>query len=424
MGYILRNSWALLLGMMLLQVGNGLQGTLVGVRGDIEGFSTSALSFVMSAYFVGFLFGARFTPNLIRRVGHVRVFGALASVVSAALILYAALPYLWIWFLLRIIIGFGFSGIYVVAESWLNDSATNETRGQALSIYVIVQMLGIILAQYLLNVADPGEYDLFVVISVLVSLSFLPILLSISPVPRFQTTEPMSLRELWVVSPLGLFGMLMLGGVFSVMFTMASIYGTQMGLSLAEISVFAGSFYVGGLLFQYPIGWVSDRMDRRVLILGLTAFAGGALCLGVWLASSFGALLLMGVIVGGVANPLYSLLIAYTNDFLEHDEMAAASGGLIFVNGLGAIAGPLFVGWLMAQFGADMYFLFMGVLLGGVALFAAYRTTQRSAPSVEETSAYQPLAPTASPVAVEVAQEVAIEMAIDAEETTGKDASA
>ena len=248
MGYILSNAWALLLGMLFLQIGNGLQGSVIGVRGGLEGFSAVALSYVMSGYFIGFLIGARVAPELIKRVGHVRVFAALAATVSAALILYAAIPQLWFWFLLRILIGFGFSGIYVVAESWLNDAASNETRGQALSVYVIVQMLGIVLAQWVLTLSDPRSYELFVVMTVLVSMSVVPILLSISPVPQFQTTQPMPLMRLWRVSPLGLFGMFCLGGVFSAMFTMAAVYASETGLSIGQLSSFVASFYVGGLL--------------------------------------------------------------------------------------------------------------------------------------------------------------------------------
>ena len=414
---IFKSAWALLFGMMLLQLGNGVQGTLLGVRGVEEGFSASALSYVMSAYFIGFLFGAQLGPMLIRRVGHVRVFAALASTVSAAFILYAIIPNIWMWFLLRIIIGFGFSGIYVVAESWLNDSVSNENRGKALAIYVIVQMVGIIVANWMVAYADPTSVTLFAIVSVFVSFSIVPILLSISPVPQFQTTQPMTISNLWDVSPLGMVGMFMLGGIFSALFTMAAVYGVQTGLSLAEISAFSASFYIGGLVFQYPIGWISDNMDRRSLILIVTAIASFAAFLGGAFALNFISLLIIGLIIGGVSNPLYSLLIAYTNDFLDHEQMAAASGGLIFVNGLGAILGPIIVGRAMASFGANMYFFFISILLGLVTLFSIYRSTQRSAPSVEETTSYAPIAQTASPVAVELAQEVAIEMALEAEES-------
>ena len=188
---VISSSWALLLGMMLLMVGNGLQGTLLGVRGDIEGFSTFQMSLVMAGYFVGFLGGSRMTPEMIRRVGHVRVFAALASFISAVLILYPALPNTASWFIGRAIIGFCFSGVYVTAESWLNNSASNENRGKALSVYMIVQMIGIVSAQGLLVLADPSGYELFVIASVAVSISFAPILLSISPTPAFDTAKPM-----------------------------------------------------------------------------------------------------------------------------------------------------------------------------------------------------------------------------------------
>ena len=166
---VLRNSWALMLGILLLMLSNGLQGTLLGVRGAIEQIDSNAMGFVMSAYFVGFLGGSRLAPLLLRKVGHVRVFAALGSLASAAFILYATIVDPWFWMFLRLVVGFCFSGIYVVAESWLNDSATNETRGQALSMYLIVQMAGIVLGQLLLNLADPSGYELFVLITVLVS---------------------------------------------------------------------------------------------------------------------------------------------------------------------------------------------------------------------------------------------------------------
>ena len=192
---VLTHSWPLLMGVMLLMVGNGIQGTLLGIRGNLEGFSTYELSYVMSAYFLGFLFGSLLAPRMIRRVGHVRVFAALGSMISAVLILYAAAPDWMVWAALRVIIGFSFSGVYIATESWLNNASTNENRGQALSLYLIVQMIGIIAAQLLLNVGDASGYILFVIPSVLVSLAFTPILLSASPAPAFESTKPMSFRR-------------------------------------------------------------------------------------------------------------------------------------------------------------------------------------------------------------------------------------
>ncbi len=416
---VLSSAWALLLGVGLLMVGNGLQGTILGVRGEIEGFSTLEMSFVMSAYFVGFLGGSRLAPEMIRRVGHVRVFAALASFISAVMIMYPMLTEPVAWILGRVVIGFCFSGVYVTAESWLNNAASNENRGQALSLYMIVQMTGIITAQGLMLVGDPAGYETFVIASILVSVSFGPILLSISPTPAFDTTKPMTLRELMGKSPLGCVGMFLLGGVFSAQFGMASVYGARAGLTLVEISTFIAAFYVGAVVLQYPLGWFSDRMDRRFLIM-LVAIAGaGGSISGMLFGTTFPILLVSAFVIGGMSNPLYSLLIAHANDFLEHEDMAAASGGLVFINGLGAIAGPLITGWLMGDgvFGPQGFFLFIAMLLVVTAGYAMYRMTQRAAIPVDETGTMSPLYPTASPVAFEVAQEVAIEAA-EAEQDT------
>ena len=410
----LSNAWALLLGMMLLMVGNGLQSTLLGVRGEIEGFSTFQMSIVMSSYFVGFLGGSRMAPEMIRRVGHVRVFAALASFISAVLILYPTFANPWIWAVGRVIIGFCFSGVYVTAESWLNNAATNETRGQALSLYVIVQMIGIIAAQALLVTADPSGFVLFVIPSVLVSISFAPILLSISPTPAFDTTKPMNLRALLETSPLGVVGMFLLGSVFSAQFGMSAVFGAQIGLSVGEISIFVAAFYVGATILQYPLGWLSDRMDRRALIMGTAIIGGLGALLGMVAGQHFALLLVAAALIGGLSNPLYSLLIAHTNDFLELDDMAAASGGMVFINGVGAIAGPVGTGWIMSTYGASGFFLVIAVLMIGLGIYAAYRMARGSA--VTETATYAVVMPTSSPVAVEVAQEFAIETALEEEE--------
>ena len=411
---VLSRSWALLLGMMLLMVGNGLQGTLLGVRGGIEGFSTFDMSIVMSAYFAGFLGGSRLAPEMIRRVGHVRVFAALASFISAILILYPAFAHPVAWALGRVVIGFCFSGVYVTAESWLNNSADNTNRGKTLSVYMIVQMFGIVCAQVLLVMGDAGGYALFIVASVLVSISFAPILLSISPTPAFETTKPMPLKTLIKTSPLGCFGMFLLGGVFSAQFGMSAVYGMAAGLTIVQISMFVSSIYVGALLMQYPIGWFSDYIDRRVVILIVAAVGGAMSLVGFVFDHYFGALLVAAFVIGGTSNPLYSLLIAYTSDYLEADDMAAASGGLIFINGMGAIMGPLVTGWMMDVFGTQAFFMVIAVLMLTLTGYAGYRMTQRSRDGIED-GAYAAVMPSASPVAVEVASEYYIETSLEDE---------
>ncbi len=416
---VLSSAWALLLGVCLLMVGNGLQGTMLGVRGDLEGFSAFAMSLVRAAYFVGFLGGSRLAPEMIRRVGHVRVFAALASFISAVMILYPILPNTIAWGLGRVIIGFCFSGVYVTAESWLNNAADNTNRGKALSLYMIVMMVGIIAAQGLILVGDPGGYEAFIIASILVSISFGPILLSISPTPAFDTTKPMTLKQLMNISPLGCVGMFLLGGVFSAQFGMSAVYGTAAGLSLSQLSVFIAAFYVGATVMQYPLGWISDRMDRRVLIMFVALGGGIGAVAGFVFGGDFYMLLLSAFFIGGLSNPLYSLLIAYTNDYLEHDDMAAASGGLVFINGLGAIAGPVITGWLMsdAVFGPPGFFALLAALMFLTAAYALYRTTQRASIPVEETGTFTAMSPAATPVAVEFAQEYAIETELEEQET-------
>ena len=393
---VLSSSWALLLGLLLLMIGNGLQGTLLGVRGNYEGFSTTALSLVMAAYFAGFLAASRIVPRLISRVGHVRVFAALGSFISAILILYPAMAHPVAWIVLRALIGFCFCGVYIISESWLNSAVDNENRGKAMSIYLIAQMLGIISAQGILAYGDPTGWLLFVIPSVLISISFAPILLSVTPTPSFGETKLMSLRKLIETSPLSAMGVFLLGGVFAAQFGMSAVFGTLAGLSVKQISLFVAVIYSGGLLLQYPIGWVSDRMDRRKLIAILAGAGFGAALIGAIGISSFPLVLLSGFLIGGISNPLYGLLIAHTNDFLDRSDMAAASGGLLFINGVGAILGPIVTGWLLDVIGPAGYFVIIGVLLALLTLYTLWRMQRRQLATEPEKVMLVPV--TAAPI--------------------------
>ena len=410
---VLGNTWALMLGMMLLMVGNGLQGTLIGIRGEIEGFSTIELSIVMSAYFVGFLGASQLVPELIRRVGHVRVFAALASFISAVLIAYPLLTNPIFWSVGRVVIGFCYCGVYITAESWLNNSVDNEKRGQALSLYMIVQMVGIVSAQGVLALGNPNGYSLFIIISILVSISFAPILLSISPAPAFERTKLMTLSRLFTSSPLACVGMFLLGGVFSAQFGMSAVFGAQIGLSLSQISLFVASFYIGAMIFQYPIGWVSDKMDRRLLILLISAASATGSASAYFAGGYFFALVFAAFLVGGLTNPLYSLLIAHANDFIEYEDMASAAAGLLFVNGVGAVSGPIIIGYAMNAFGPEIFFVIIALLTATLAIYAGYRMTQRA--TVSDTSSYAAVLPNSTGVAVEIAQEFAFDVTNDDE---------
>jgi MFS family permease len=404
---VLAQSWPLLLGVMLLMVGNGVQGTLLGVRGAMEHFTTFQLSIVMSSYFVGFLGGSRLAPRMIRRVGHVRVFSALGSLISAVLILYPLVLDWTAWSVMRILIGFCFSGIYVTAESWLNNTATNETRGQTLSAYMIVQMLGIIASQGLLAMGDPQGFGLFIIPSVLVSLAFMPILLAATPAPTFEDAKRISFAKLFAISPLGCVGMLLTGGIYAGMFGMASVWGAMVGLTFGQIAAFGATLYVGGLVLQYPIGWLSDRVDRRALILFVALAGGIVMAAATFVHLPFGVALIVALLLGGTINPLYSLLIAHTNDFLQKEDMPGASAGLIFLNGFGAIFGPIVSGWFMAQIGQGGYFLFLALLFVALAAYSGFRMRQRAAPA--EHGAFTGFSPNASSLAVDAVVEATME---------------
>ncbi|MFT6404140.1 MAG: MFS family permease [Marinomonas primoryensis] len=409
---VLFRVWALLLGIVLIMLGNGMHFTLIGLRGGIEGFSSAELAIVTSGYFMGFLSGARLTPSLIRRVGHVRVFAALGSFMSAGLIAFPLVTEPWAWVLLRLLVGFCMSGIYVSAESWLNDATTNETRGKVLSVYMIAQTLGIIGAQGLLTMGDAGTSVLFICASILVSVSFAPILLSVSSVPAVEVARPMPLRSLFVSSPLGTVGIFLLGSVYATQSGMGAVFGSQIGLTANNIALFIAMLFAGALLMQYPIGWLSDRMDRRKLIFVASCVGGLSCALGWFTAGSPWALMVAAFFAGGVTTPLYALFLAYTNDSLSASDMSSASGGLVFTFGLGAIAGPLVTGWAMQEVGPFAFWLVLGVTFCAIALYAFYCMMQKSlAVPVADTESYLGVLPTASPVAVEAAGEWAADHA-------------
>lgn len=406
---VFRTSGVLLLGIFLLMAGNGILATLLGIRGAIEGFSTQAMAFVMAGYFAGFLGGSRITPDLIRRVGHVRVFAALGSLISAAFILFPVFTDPYSWVALRLIIGFCFAGVYVTAESWLNNAVPNETRGTAMSIYGVVILLAFVVAQAAVARGDASGFLLFILPSILVSISFAPILLSVTPAPVFETARDMTLRDVFHASPTGVVGLLLMGGVFSALFGMASVYGTEAGLSASEISTFVAAIYLGGMLLQGPIGWISDRVDRRRLILIASLLGVGAAAIGVVGLGGFTGLLVSAFLVGGMAYPLYALLVAYTNDYLAPEDMAAAAGKLVFANGVGAVGGPFVTAAFMDAMGPSGFFVFVMIQMALLAAYCLWRMGQRPSVSAEDTGSFAPISPAASPVAMVVAQEAALE---------------
>lgn len=407
------STWALLLGMALLMIGNGLQGTLLGVRASLEGFATTITGMLMSGYYIGFLAGSTLAPRLVGRVGHVRVFGALASLASVAILLHALFVEPATWMAMRLISGFCYAGLYVVAESWLNEEATNATRGRLLSVYMVVSLSGVALGQALLNLADPRGAELFIMVSVLVSLGLIPMLLSASPTPAFETPSQVGLRELYRTSPtavVGMFATMMAQGAF---FGMGPVYGNEVGLSVREISLFMGLALIGGVCLQWPIGRLSDAFDRRQVIIAASLLAGLlALAAGLLVDASRAALFGLVALFGGVMLPMYSLCIAYTNDYLRPEQMVNASGTLVLVGGLGACFGPVTAGLVMSLLDPSAFFWWLGAVHVAIAAFALYRTTRRATPPLDEQGACVAM-PRTTQLAVAMGAEVAGEQGGD-----------
>ncbi|WP_081859174.1 MFS transporter [Desulfohalovibrio reitneri] len=402
-----RSVWVLLFGICLLMLGNGLQGSLLGVRATQEGFGGGLTGLVMSGFFAGFLLGSRWTPSAVRSVGHVRVFAALASVASVSILVHAVFVTPLVWGVMRFLTGLCLAGVYVVAESWLNDRAGNGSRGQLLAIYMVVTFLGMGGGQFLLNAADPGGAELFILASVLISLAVVPMLLTAAPVPESGAVDPVGLRRLFQVSPLGTVGTFVAGITNGTVFGMGAVYAHQAGLSVAEVALFMGVLIAGGAVFQYPVGMLSDIFDRRVVIMGVAFAAAGVAVAAQWAAGwSEGWLLALVGLFGGLALAVHSLCLAYTNDSLYSSEMVAASSGLVLVLGAGSILGPPVVGWLMDVLGPGGFFWWLALVHVAIGLYTLWRIVYHSGTPAEEQGPYVAMPAQASQFATEAAEEV------------------
>ena len=389
----LASSWAILLGFGILMLGDGLQGTLLAVRADREGFSATLTGFVMSSFYLGFLLGSILTPRITLKVGHIRVFAAFAAVSSAAILIHAIFVTVPVWVAMRLISGFCFAGLYIVAESWLNDRATNETRGKLLSLYMIVTYIGIGAGQLLLNLAAPEDYPLFILTSVLISIAVVPLLLSAGSPPNFRNSVRISLIELYRVTPLGLVSMFAVGLVTATFFALAPVYGQRLGLDIKEISYFMAAAVLGTVLLQGPIGVLSDRFDRRLILTIVTLLTSIAALICLWAVEVSMTMLFLSVaLFGGLAFPLYSICIAYTNDHLDPSQMIAASGALVLISGLGAVIGPVLVAVIMDKFGNQALFASFAVVHALTGGFALYRIIRRPPVPLEKQGPWHPTA--------------------------------
>ena len=383
-------------------MGHGLQGTLIGVRSVLEGFSFIATGLIITGFYTGFLTGSILIPIFLKRVGHIRVFAALASLASIAILLHSIFLDPYSWFVIRIFTGISLSGIYIIMESWLNEKSTNQTRGQLLSIYMIITFVFLGLGQLLLNISDPLKVDIFILVSVLLSFALLPILLSTTEQPNTSDTKSFSLSEFYAISPLGFVGALFTGLAHSVVFGYGAVYATAKGLSILEVSIFMVIITSFGALSQWPVGYLSDKMDRRIVLIGVTFIASG-LCVLI-VGSSYISLTLFFILTAFyscASLPMYSLAIAHTNDFLEQNEIVAASSAFVRLIGIGSVLGPLIVSGVMSIIGPNGFHIYLILVHALLGVFGLYRMTKRAVPADSE-SQYVPLPRNITPAGMEL----------------------
>jgi len=381
---LLRGTWALFFGVGMIMLANGLQGSLIGVRASLEGYTAFAAGFIMTGYYAGFLSGALIIPQRIKNVGHVRTFAALASIASISILLHSLHVSFFGWFLMRFITGMCFVGMYTVAESWINDLSENNNRGQALSVYMMVSMAGNAFGQLFLNIASPETATLFMLVSILISVSLVPILVVVSKQPDFSISEFLTIKELYNASPLGVTAAVLTGLAHGALWGIGSIYALKNGLTIEQVSIFMFTFIIGGAVNQYLIGYLSDRYDRRSVLVAVAFLASFFSVLAVVFGTSFTSLLIITFIFGGLTVPLYALAIAHTNDFLSKKEMVAASAGLQMATGAGLTVGPLLGGLAIDLIGAAGFWIYLFVIHGSLGIFGLYRMSIRDAVPLED----------------------------------------
>lgn len=370
---------SLLLSVALLILGNGLQTTLLGVRAGIEGIPTEAVGLIMSAFFAGYAVGCRYVPLLIVRIGHVRAFAALTSLVSTIALLHALFPVASVWIILRILHGCFFAGLLLIVESWLNGCTDRQYRGRVLAIYSIVFFAAWSASQFLLNIAPPSGFVLFCLVSILLSVALVPVTISQATVPGAVITGKLGLRRLYHISPLGLIGVMISGLCMSAFFGMGPSFGHGIGLDNASISLFMGCTFMGGLALQWPLGWLSDLIDRGAVI-ALSSAINCAVCF-LFVFSLDAAphwLWTLSFLFGGFGIPIYSICVAHINDQLSRDALIAAASGLLFIYGMGAAISPFLAGLVMGSLGPAGLFWFAGAIQIPFLGFCAFRVMART----------------------------------------------
>tara|TARA_B100001287_G_scaffold276392_1_gene287052 strand:+ start:875 stop:2164 length:1290 start_codon:yes stop_codon:yes gene_type:complete len=411
MNKVLRNSWALFLGMSFIMMAYGFQGSLLGVRAVQEEFSLTSTGFMMSGYFVGYFIGAATIPNIISRVGHIRVFAAFASLASLVILIHSIIIHPFVWFLLRVLTGISMVCIYTVAESWLNDRSSNKNRGSVLSVYMVILYGSLGFGMFLLNFSSPKNFQPFILVSVITSLALIPILLTKKKPPTFKKIKVMTLKDLYEASPFGMVSSFFYGTIQSALFTLLAVYATSMNFTILEISIVTFLLAVSGAIAQFPVGKISDIYDRRKVIIFstfgaalfsiITILVTRQMYLPEGLATSKTWFYIFFIMFSFCSLPMFSLILAHTNDYISKEKFVAAGAGLQFVFGFGAISGPFLCSIVMDMFGSNGFFLFLFFFHSLIGVYGIYRMKIR--PTVDNPdSQFVAMPQTITPAGIEL----------------------
>lgn len=358
----------------VLLAGNGLQGTLISLRGSIEGFSPTVIGLSGAGYYLGFIIGCWMTPRLLRTSGHIRAFAAMAAVAACASLAMVMVIDPFFWFLMRLITGMCFASLFANVESWINSQTTNSNRARTLAIYRFVDLGAVTLSQYMMPVFGIDGFEIFAVMTMLIILSIVPVSLADRSNPEAPAPFSFNPKRLWLVSPLASAGAITVGLTTASFRAVGPLYAEDLGLQVSDIASFMSAGIIGGIVLQYPLGYLSDSIGRRSVLL--LATTGSTLCglFMVLFAGSGVALNLIGIFLWGAFTlPLYSLSAAHANDKAEAGEYVQIASGLMFFWAIGASIGPLLSAVLVDWFGASAFFSFICSMHGAFVLYTLVR---------------------------------------------------
>ncbi|NVK31193.1 MAG: MFS transporter [Gammaproteobacteria bacterium] len=399
----LRSMWALFFGLTVLWLGVGMSYSLLILRATNEGFTGFELGIMQTSYQVGWLIAAVIGAPLIRRVGHIRVFSAMSAASSAIIVMHLLWIHPWVWSLERMWMGVCTASLMIVCESWLNDMSENDIRGKVFGIYTILSWGAPVVGIGMLRYGDINTAFYFIVATIFISVAVIPMLLTVSRTPSFIDSERLSVKALYKKSPLGVIGAFVSGAVQGGFFSTVIIFANASGFPKDQALTLNMVAIGGGIVSQWPIAMLSDRFDRRKVLLIVAAT--GALVGLAWAYFADFAFwpTLMGMgLLSSVILSLYSLCVSHTNDYLSSTQIVPASGTLILLYGFGAAAAPAVLSPLILQQPENFYWV-IGGLMATLALFTLYRMTRRSGVAVEDqadTIAVSTASPYASVVTV------------------------